>query len=364
MVRAAVLECPQLKPPLPLQLRESTLGGWGLAVADTLDRLGVNGRRLLEDAGASPDLWGDPDYRVPVAVMQRAWPAAVAATGDDAFGIHVAEQLQVHHFQSLGLALVSSDSIADMLSRLSRYRQAINALGDGEIRVSPVTITLEFRIPAGEVAPTALDAFIGFTVKLCRLLAGETFHPLEVALQRPCPKSQAVFGNWFACPIRYGASNNRLVLDRRAVERRRPGANPALIATLEQQVCDYLARFRASSLAERIAYVFANRLEDALPDEARVAHILGMSRRSLQAHLQQEGLAFRALRQTYQAQEARRLLAAGVPVTTVAYSLGFSDSSNFARAFRRWQGCSPSRYRSFSDGMDPAFAKSRSRSRS
>lgn len=333
-----------MRAPLPRGLRESTLGGWGLAVADTLDRLGVDGRRLLVDAGASPALWTDPYCRVPVATMQRVWPAAVAATGDDAFGIHVAQQLQVHHFQSLGLALVSSDSIADMLSRLSQYRQVINALGDGEIRVSPATITLEFRIPAGEVAPAALDAFIGFTVKLCRLLAGEDFHPLEVALQRPCPKNRAHFKNWFACPVHYAASGNRLVLDRRTVERRRPGANPALVATLEQQVRDYLARFAAPSLPERIRYVFANRLEDALPDEGRVARLLGMSRRSLQARLQQEGLAFRDLRQAYQAQEARRLLAAGVPVTTVAYTLGFSDSSNFARAFRRWEGCSPSQY--------------------
>ena len=29
----------------------------------------------------------------------------------------------------------------------------------------------------------------------------------------------------------------------------------------------------------------------------------------------------------------------------VAYLLGYSESSNFYRAFRRWEGCSPRRFR-------------------
>ena len=50
-------------------------------------------------------------------------------------------------------------------------------------------------------------------------------------------------------------------------------------------------------------------------------------------------------------QQNQQNLAAGyieqsqLAITEIAYLLGFSDASNFTRAFRRWHGVSPRQYR-------------------
>jgi AraC-like DNA-binding protein len=43
---------------------------------------------------------------------------------------------------------------------------------------------------------------------------------------------------------------------------------------------------------------------------------------------------------------AEEYLRAGMPIGEIAYALGYSDPTVFRRAFRRWFGQSPSRWRS------------------
>ena len=77
-----------------------------------------------------------------------------------------------------------------------------------------------------------------------------------------------------------------------------------------------------------------------------VADALHMSLRTLQRRLNNEGTSYRGL-----LDETRRELAAHYmaeshrPINEITYLLGFSEPSNFSRAFRRWTGKSPSAYR-------------------
>ena len=87
-------------------------------------------------------------------------------------------------------------------------------------------------------------------------------------------------------------------------------------------------------------------VSDALPTLDELAASLNLSRRTINRYLAREGTSFRALAGEIQHQIAcERLTAKGMSVTEVAYSLGFSDASNFSRAFRDRAGCSPGQYR-------------------
>ncbi|GAA0572861.1 helix-turn-helix transcriptional regulator [Caenispirillum bisanense] len=59
---------------------------------------------------------------------------------------------------------------------------------------------------------------------------------------------------------------------------------------------------------------------------------------------QQTGLTFAAWRQRARLLRALELLAAGTPVTTVAFDLGYDSVSSFIRAFRLTFGSTPGRY--------------------
>lgn len=76
-----------------------------------------------------------------------------------------------------------------------------------------------------------------------------------------------------------------------------------------------------------------------------VARHLGMSERSLARRLASEGNSFRAVRDEVRCEIAIERIRAEVPISEVAYLLGFADPASFHRAFRRWTGRSPGEYK-------------------
>lgn len=83
------------------------------------------------------------------------------------------------------------------------------------------------------------------------------------------------------------------------------------------------------------------------PSMDAVARQVGMSQRSLHRHLAREGVDYRTVLNEARCEVAAHLLRdRSTSVKRVASELGFSSSSAFHRAFKRWMGCSPSEYAS------------------
>ena len=72
-----------------------------------------------------------------------------------------------------------------------------------------------------------------------------------------------------------------------------------------------------------------------------VAMALGISLRTLERHLADEGTSFRALRDEHLKSRLEGLLhSTGLSLAAIADRLGYSDESALSRATRRWHGCS------------------------
>jgi AraC-like DNA-binding protein len=82
------------------------------------------------------------------------------------------------------------------------------------------------------------------------------------------------------------------------------------------------------------------------PTIAAVAAALGMNVRTLQRRLAKWGLTFEQLVDEYRKMHGLSLLVGSVAtVTDIAFRLGYSDSTHFTRAVRRWTGRSPREFR-------------------
>jgi AraC-like DNA-binding protein len=77
-----------------------------------------------------------------------------------------------------------------------------------------------------------------------------------------------------------------------------------------------------------------------------VARRLGISQRSLQRGLEAEGTTFRTVQESVLRELVEALLSnPTLKLDAVAHSVGFGDQAAFSKAFRRWTGCTPARYR-------------------
>jgi AraC-like DNA-binding protein len=99
-----------------------------------------------------------------------------------------------------------------------------------------------------------------------------------------------------------------------------------------------------------MAVVVRARVLEQLPrggaSGSTVAKTLDMSLRSLQRKLSAEGTSFKEiLDETRHELAARYIEESDLPMREITSLLGFADPSNFTRAFRRWEGMPPDRYR-------------------
>ena len=79
--------------------------------------------------------------------------------------------------------------------------------------------------------------------------------------------------------------------------------------------------------------------------EESVAKRLYRSRSTLQRQLGAEGTSFRQILESTRRSLAENYLRSNdYTQAEVAFMLGFTDQSNFARAFKRWTGMSPGQY--------------------
>jgi len=87
-------------------------------------------------------------------------------------------------------------------------------------------------------------------------------------------------------------------------------------------------------------------LGETIPTLSEIAGILGMPNRDFHKSLKSRGLAFPDLLRAARQELALHYMAdADMPLTEIAYNLGYSELSAFSRAFRNWTGMTPQRYR-------------------
>jgi AraC-like DNA-binding protein len=327
----------------------TTLGSVAGLIATTLRARGCDPEPLFVAADLDLDRATDPNARFPMLRMQKLWRLAVAATGDPCLGLAAARGFQPAMLHGLGLAWLVSDTLLDAFGRLARYARLINSALHFRLEEQPDSIDLVAVLP--EILPSdfeyaATDLGIAAFLRMCQFTAGQPILPRHVTLQRPQPYCLAQFEEMFGVSIEYGAPVNRLCFDRQQLTRHLASANPELARINDQVVMDYLARFDRASIAMQVRSKIIHQLPDGIPTQGAIADTLHVSLRSLQRRLREEDTSFKdLLEETRQQLAVQYLRDTRRSIGEITYLLGFSEPSNFTRAFKRWTGKSPAQYR-------------------
>ncbi|HHJ15622.1 MAG TPA: AraC family transcriptional regulator [Gammaproteobacteria bacterium] len=326
----------------------TTLGSVASLLGKTLLSCDIDPAPLFNQAGIDLSAASKPDTRFPTQRMQTLWGLALEATGNPGLGLLVAQQFQPAVLHGLGFAWLASDTLLDALGRLARYSRFINTGVEFRVEVTPDTTDLVIAIP--DIFPNfvyaATDFGMAASLRMCQITAGKQILPVHVALQRPTPPCKETFSGQFGASIEYGATVNRLCFDNELASQPLNTANPELARINDQTVVDYLARFDRASIAMQVRAKIIEQLPDRMPRQEDIADTLHVSLRSLQRRLREEETSFKNLMEdTRKTLAMQYLRESHRSIGEVTYLLGFSEPSNFTRAFRRWTGKSPAAFR-------------------
>jgi AraC-like DNA-binding protein len=328
----------------------TTLNAIGRLIAEVLrDHYHMDPEPLFSAAGLDPSLMRDAGARLPRAKLMKLWNAAVDATGDPCIGLEVGFSLRPTSYHALGYSWMASHNLHEAMQRLSRYYRVI------------VTVPLEVNLteergqyalevvypdPRYPSPPVPEDSFLASIVRLCRTATNEDFAPNEVWLNHGDFGRADEYERQFKCPVRFDRERTVMFFDKNLLDAPLPGDNLDLVKANDKVVERYLDQLDPDRVATRVRELLIDLLPTGNANQKLVARRLNKSVSALQRRLSAEGTTFRDVQD-----ETRRVLAeqyvleGKYSISEIAYLLGFSDQANFSRAFKRWSGRAPSKYK-------------------
>jgi len=278
---------------------------------------------------------------LPVAYGGVLFEAAARASGLDDLGLRLGAAVDIDRFGAWGSLIARSATVGAFLqSALASHRDfntgyRLWTVTRGDEVWLHQGYCRSLRAGRAQVIEHSMRIWLG----ALRRMLGPTWKPDEIHLEGEPPRHAGEIEALAARRVAWRQPTMSFVFPRRTLARRAGAAPLAAPAGSAEPV-------PASSFAESVQQAVASLLQLGVTELRAAAEAGGMSERSFQRHLGERGLCFSEILEAARFEAARRLLAdPAVKVIDVSAELGYSDSANFTRAFRRWTGVAPQAFR-------------------
>jgi AraC-like DNA-binding protein len=339
------------EPILPTHvpaLVEGTARVGPIPIPQVLREFGIDPIEVITSVGVDPALFDDPDNRLAFRAVGQLMGACVARTGCPHFGLLVGQRSGLNSLGLPGLLIQHSPDVGAALRSLVThlYLQDRGAVPTLAVEGKRVSLGYAIYEPGVENAGQIMDAAAAIGWNVLRGLCGPRWAPTEVQLAHRRPADVQPYRRFFRAPVRFDAPHNVLVFSATWLRQRLNDASAELQRLLHEEVKRITGR-RAVAFADQVRRVVRAAMVSHDCSAEAVARTFSIQRRTLSRRLSAEGTTFEAVLGEVRYEVARQLLGqTNTPVEKIADTLGYSDAPPFIRAFRRWSGMTPGRWRS------------------
>jgi AraC-like DNA-binding protein len=333
----------------------SATGGIVRLACARLDEMGKDPTVILSKAGLTPEEACDPAIRLEVPTLIKLLELAAEELQDELLGFHLARSFDLREIGLVYYVIASSEQLADALRNAERYSQIMN---EGvRLRFSlqdrVATIALDYVNVDRHAERHQIEFWLVTLARICRQVTDTGLAPSRLKMRHFRNGTPAEFRAFFGSNVEFGADGDAICF-------------PAPLAALpvvgrDEYLNELLRRYAEEALGQRprARPTVRSKVEELLPNllphgravATEIARRLGLSSRTLSRKLGEEGTSFAEILDQLRAALAKRYLDDGtLPVSEIAWLLGYREVSSLTHAFKRWTGMTPRRFRSCRPG--------------
>jgi AraC-like DNA-binding protein len=315
-----------------------------------LDEHGREAEGMLRAAGLDREVVSDPLTEV----TRRQELAAVAhfrdATRDlPGIALRTGRRYRVVTYGAFGLGMLTARDLRQALRIGITYQRLSYSLMEFSMELDGDTVRIvmdDAQLPA-ELRTFLVERDLAAVVSLCDDLWGTPFPFDGAEVAGPAPAHAPTYEQVLGVPVAFDAPQHALTFPARLLERPLPQGTPAMEELYERQCRALLDRAAGDDeLVDRVLQRLVRSTRASMPTLDEVAGELAVSPRTLRRQLAASGTSFGTLLARVRRQLAvELLLETSLTVEQIAAELGYAETSSFTRAFTRWTGLPPSRYR-------------------
>jgi len=321
--------------------------GGAAGLVPFLRERGIDPVPLLHEVGLSPAVFDSPDNEVPFASLCQAVHISAQRTGLSDLGLRLCTDVGLKSLGVLGYLVANSETVARGLQTLVEYLYVHDegAVASLVVENDEARLGYEVLAPALPGADQVTYGALAIACNLMRAVCGASFRPRHVTFAYRQSGCASYFRSFFGCPVEFDEDRSALMFDAHWLAAPVQDADRYIRAIFEAQLAHSVAGHH-SVTEDRVQRVIRTLMATGRFSEEEVARAFGMSVRSLARRLNERGSTFRRVLDQARYDAARALLGdSGAAIVEIAARLGYSEQSTFARAFRRWSGTSPARWR-------------------
>lgn len=309
------------------------------------DIMGVDEKAFYRNAGIQYRP-GDHGRFISTNQCLKLIEQAVEALSMPYLGLTMGNLMTVSHHGMAGMAAVTQQTLAECLEVVCRFCAELFPPLEMSIRIEGKEGSLVINENI-TLAPYShffyeLNAVSFYNIFL-HLVGGEA-QPYFVEFSYPEPEWGNIYRRYFRCPVFFNRAETRIVGDARLADYELPLANKLMAMSAEKTLFENIPTRAARLLPLRTRRLLM-RYYGAFPSLENAASELGMSGRTLRRKLAEGGTSYQQELDTVREKLSKQyFMRGGQSVTELALLLGYTDSSAFAKAFRRWTGTSPTEF--------------------
>ena len=291
----------------------------------------------------------DAYRQVDVLTIMSVFKKVADHTHRQDIGLELGLSVDLQQMGPFGFLFMNAPTVGHAISDFVRFGPVFQTQAHFGLKRGRNRFSIEYSSNHPEMPGWEIDAevTVAYIMGIVNGVAGERITPSAIDMDHPPICKNAKYLWYLSVRPSFGRRMNRIYYPQSLLDHPVPGANPLLYSVLQRHMIDLA---KAMPKEDTLVDIIANNIRRGLgTDTVSLEHIaseLGIETRTLQRQLVKAGTSFQKICDQVRLELACYYLErTALDVTTISLELGYSEASVFSRAFKRWTGSSPDRYR-------------------
>ncbi len=311
------------------------------ALLGYLPGLGIDREAAVRGTGVDLEAIEHPRATIDSSSLRLLILNLLSLSKQPDLGLVLGIRARISDFGLFGYAMMSCPTLGDAARLGMRFWGTTGAEVTFEEIETDTMLVWRPReaFPLGDLWQFACERWVAAVIGFSLYNTGAAALPYDIELDYPPPDHADRYLQLLRRPVRFGRPATQLALPKSAL------STPSRFSSRETselfaRQCEALARSRRGedAIVTRLREVVV-RSAGRFPSLDEAAEEVGVSGRTLRRRLREHGETFQSVLDSTRADLAMQYLTnTDLTVQEVASLVGFTEASNFTRAFRKWTG--------------------------
>ncbi|MBK8969845.1 MAG: AraC family transcriptional regulator [Hahellaceae bacterium] len=323
----------------------------------TVEGLSTAPQEMLRRFNIPMTLLSTPDARISIGKFMVIGHALIQETDRPELGLLMGKNIHITHFGLPGYAVMTAPKLETALALCVHFEKLASENRRGSSRFykeGDYGIAEFYSIsPYNDYNYFVVDCILSGWLTLAQWLTRTSPLLDHVQIEFDEPAYSSFYRQIFGCPVRFRQPRNALVFKPKALELGVAYAQPASHQAALTLCNQALLAIRASMpIEDKVRQLLMAQPQLTTTQVDRVAEQLGLSPWTLQRQLKNRRTSVSLIADDIRREMALTYLTrTTLTVSEIAFELGYRTQPSFFRAFKRWVGMSPERYRQREEGQ-------------